>query len=212
MRTLILIPARGGSKGVPGKNVKLLGGIPLIKYTLQFAKQIAEVDDIICLSSDDDKAIEIAEELDILVPFKRPESLSTDEAGMYEVIIHALNYYEQEDKYFDNILLLHTKDCDMVVSVKEAKDNPYFSLFEQDVYGYLKKSKDSSFVRRQDCPKIYAYNGAFYLINTNSIKAKKLHSLDKVLKSIMPEERSIDIDTYHDWAVAEYLLSIKNNK
>lgn len=228
MRTLILIPARAGSKGLPGKNVKILGELPLISHTILFAKEIAKSDDVICISTNDDKVISIADGLGLPVPFKRPEALATDTAGSYDVIMHALQYYEEQGQKFDRLTLLqptspfrevadfkkmdilYTPNCDMVVSVCVSKNNPYFNLFEEDTSGYLKKSKESESIRRQDCPEVYAFNGSIYLMNVASLKKNNLQGFANIIKSVMPEERSIDIDNERDWQIAEFFL--KNNK
>lgn len=228
MKTLILIPARAGSKGLPGKNIKVLGDLPLIAHTILFAKQIADLSDQICISSNDQQVINIANNYGLTVPFVRPESLASDTAGSYEVIMHAINYYGSINKQFENVLLLqptsplrtiedffnlktkYDDGCDMAVSVSVSKDNPYFTLFEEDEKGYLKKSKESNAVRRQDCPDVYAYNGSLYLIKVESLMKTNFQGFTKIRKSIMPEERSIDIDNMKDWKIAEYFLKTKN--
>lgn len=224
MRILYLIPARAGSKGLPGKNIKILGNKPLIVHTIDFALGNIKGEDELCISTNDDKVLEIVADLGIHVPFKRPKELSSDTATSYDVIMHALNYYEQKGKSFDAVLLLqptspfrvkqdledlinsYRNDIDMAVSVKLSKENPYFSLFEENEDGYLNKSKQGSFSRRQDVPAVYAFNGSLYLMNTASLKAKSLGEFKKIKKIIMPEERSIDIDTFADWNLAEFYL------
>lgn len=225
MRTLIIIPARAGSKGLPGKNTKLLGGLPLISHTLLFAKKIKEDTDVICVSTNDELVINIAKELEIEVPFKRPEVLASDRAGTYEVLLHALSYYDSINLDFDAVLLmqptspfrkeedfiklkeLYDNKCDMVVAVKNAKENPYFTLFEEKFDGYLEISKVADFKTRQECPTVYAYNGSMYLIRTSSLRKSNLAGFRKIKKVVMPDERSIDIDTIQDWIVAEYFLN-----
>ena len=224
MKTLILIPARAGSKGLVGKNTKLLGKLPLIAYSILFAKKIAREGDVICISTNDIDVVKIAAQYKLPVPFIRPEELASDTAGSYEVIMHALDYYEQQGLHFDAILLLqptspfremedfrnmsslYSNDCDMVVSVNISKNNPYFNLFEQDEQGYLKKSKESTSYRRQDCPDVFAFNGSMYLMNSASLKRTNIQGFTKIIKSIMPDERSIDIDNMKDWKIAEYFL------
>jgi N-acylneuraminate cytidylyltransferase len=142
MKPLIIIPARGGSKGVPRKNIKLLNGKPLIHYTIEAAQNIFS-NNIICVSTDDEEIKEVAEQTGLTVPFIRPAELATDQAGTREVLLHAVYYYETIDYFADTIILLqptspfrnstqikealklYTEDCDMVVSVKETKSNPY---------------------------------------------------------------------------------------
>jgi CMP-N,N'-diacetyllegionaminic acid synthase len=222
MKKLILIPARKGSKGLPGKNIKPLGGKPLIAYSIEYALSIYDQDDLICISTDDDEVISIAESHKLTVPFKRPEELSSDFASTEDVMRHAVHFFEKQELFFDLIVLLqptspfrekidfqqvvdaYDDDCDMVVTVKESKDNPYFNLFEEDTHGYLKKSKEGDFRRRQDCPPVFAYNGSIYMIRSTSLKKNRMVHFKKIRKVIMPMERSIDIDTISDWALAEF--------
>ncbi len=225
MNTLFLIPARAGSKGLPGKNIKLLNNKPLFLYSVDFVREIISEGDEICVSTNDDELIEIAEKSGVKIHFKRPENLSTDTASSQEVIIHALDYFENLNKHFDSVLLLqptspfrikedfekmknkYSSECDMLVSVKESKENPYFTLFEENENGFLSKSKESDFTRRQDCPNVYAFNGSMYLINTISLRNMPISNFKKIKKIIMPEKRSVDIDTLADWALAEFYLN-----
>ncbi|TXT34665.1 MAG: CMP-N-acetylneuraminic acid synthetase [Chitinophagaceae bacterium] len=228
MKILYLIPARKGSKGIPGKNTKILGNKALIEYSIDFALSNMQEGDELCISTDDPKVQEITRNKGIQIPFIRPEELSNDKASSYDVIVHAINFYEKLNKKFDTILLLQPTspfrsqndlfklikmfdyETDMVVSVKLAKENPYFSLFEQTEVGYLVKCKEGNFDRRQDCPDVFAFNGSMYLINTESIKTSKISDFKKIKKILMPDERSIDIDTFADWALAEYYIKMKN--
>ncbi|MFN7119117.1 MAG: cytidylyltransferase domain-containing protein [Saprospiraceae bacterium] len=221
---LALIPARGGSKGIPGKNSKLLAGKPLIQYTLEVASQIFSPEDI-CVSTDDAAIRQVVEDFGIPVPFMRPPELATDEAGMYEVLLHALQFYQKQGKHYDALVLLqptsplrqvqHVREAmqlfhpelDMVVSVTETKANPYYVLFEENAEGYLEKSKPGNFVRRQDVPKVYAYNGAVYVMNTRSLQQGSPQTFRAVRKYVMDEKRSLDLDTELDWLFLEFLLS-----
>lgn len=223
MRILYLIPARSGSKGLPGKNTKILGDKPLISYSIDFALQNLKKGDELCISTDDENVIDLAIKKGINIPFKRPLELATDTSTTYDVLIHALNHYVKLGKKFDALLLLqptspfrtendlksmlslYDNNLDMVVSVKIAKENPYFTLFEEN-NGYIVKSKNKNFDRRQDCPEIYAFNGSIYLININSLMNSKINEFTKIRKFVMPEERSIDIDSLADWALAEFYL------
>lgn len=228
MRILYLIPARKGSKGLPGKNIKTLIDKPLIIYTVEFALKNKKDSDELCISTNDEKVLEIMTDLGIHVPFIRPEELATDTANSYDVIIHALKYYESLNKFFDVVLLLqptspirnqedfdnlikcYSESLDMVVSVKKVKDNPYFNLFEENNLGFLEKCMNVNFQRRQDVPAVYAFNGSMYLMNVNSLKKKSIINFEKIIKVIMPDERSVDIDTIQDWEIAEFYL--RNNK
>lgn len=229
MRILYLIPARKGSKGLPGKNTKLLGDKPLIEYSIDFALNNVKNDDTLCISTNDEAVIAIAESKGITIPFIRPEELANDNASSHDVIIHAINQYEKLNQTFDAVLLLqptspfriqddftnlikeYSVDTDMVVSVKLAKENPYFTLFEENSEGFLNKSKAGNFERRQDCPIVFAFNGSMYLINIESIKKSRIAELKNIKKIIMPEERSVDIDTLADWTLAEFYLKNENS-
>jgi N-acylneuraminate cytidylyltransferase len=229
MRILYLIPARKGSKGLPGKNIKFLGDKPLIEYSIDFALNNLKFDDELCISTNDEAVIEIAKSKGISIPFIRPEELANDNASSYDVIIHAINQYEKLNQTFDAVLLLqptspfriqddftrlikeYNFDIDMVVSVKLAKENPYFTLFEENSNGFLNKSKVGNFEKRQDCPGVYAFNGSMYLINVESIKKSRIAELKSIKKILMPEERSVDIDTLADWTLAEFYLKNENS-
>lgn len=227
MKPLVVIPARGGSKGIPRKNIKNLLGKPLIHYTIEAAQKVFD-NNIICVSSDDHEIIEVSEKTGIKVPFVRPDSLAGDSSGTYEVLIHAVNFYESQGYLADTLILLqptspfrsekhiteaislYRNEIDMVVSVKETKSNPYYLLYEEDEKGFLKKSKTSAFSRRQDCPKVWEFNGAIYVINIESLKKSAISSFKKVIKYEMDEFTSHDIDTLFDWEIAE-IISKKIN-
>ena len=224
MRILVIIPARGGSKGIPHKNIKPLGGKPLIRYAIDCAKQLAPDEDI-CVTTDDPEIIKCTEDYGLKVPFVRPDYLATDTMGTYEVLLHALGHYENSGREYDAIVLLqptspfrqkedvegsmnlYNKDVDMVVSVKEAATNPYYNSFEEDENGYLVISKgDGHYCRRQDAPKVWEYNGAVYVINPQSLKKMKMSEFRKIKKYEMDSLHSLDLDTLLDWKIAELLI------
>lgn len=222
MRTLFLIPARGGSKGIPHKNIKEMCGKPLIYYSMDVARQLASDEDI-CVSTDDEQIKNVVEEAGLNVPFLRPSELATDHAGTNGVIKHALEYYKEQGISYDRTVLLQptsplrTADhvceaialyndrLDMVVSVKKC-DNSVL-LFRETEGGYLERVFDvSQGIRRQDSLTMYEYNGAIYVINNNALNEKAISSFTKVKKYVMPDEASIDIDTSYDWDYCELLL------
>lgn len=225
MNILVVIPARGGSKGIPGKNIKPLNGKPLIYYTIDAARSIVD-DSHICVSTDDKHIFDAVEHYGLKIPFKRPDYLATDTASTYDVLLHALHFYEEQGEKFDAIILLqatspfrtgqhikealslYSKDIDMVVSVKETDANPYYVCFEEDSNGMLQISKgDGHYTRRQDCPPVYEYNGAIYIINPDSLKEKPLNKFTKRKKYIMDRDHSLDLDTKLDWKVAELIIN-----
>ena len=227
MIPLVVIPARGGSKGVPGKNIKLLNQKPLIHYTIEAARKVFE-DQYIYVSTDSTDIKSISEQTGLTVPFLRPEHLATDTANTRDVLLHALEQFTLINKQEPDVIILlqptspfrnesHIKEAlaqynsnlDMVVSVKETNSNPYYVLFEEDSKGFLAKSKKGNFTRRQDCPKVWEYNGAIYLINPNSIQKYSIGDFNKVIKYEMDEWSSHDIDNVLDWKIAEALINCK---
>lgn len=227
MKPLVVIPARGGSKGVPGKNIKPLGGRPLIQHTIAATQEVFPNEQI-CVSTDDPAIRTCAEAMGLKVPFLRPEALATDGAGTYEVLLHALDFYQQQGYSADVLVLLqptspfrtarHIREAlalyhpalEMVVSVKETRSNPYYVLFEEDSAGFLQPSKAAHFTRRQDCPPVWEYNGAIYIINVAALLQKPLSQFQKKVKYVMDEPSSHDIDTAFDWLVAECLMGGNN--
>lgn len=227
MNILFLIPARGGSKGIPGKNIKLLRGKPLINYSIDIARNFVN-DEFICVSTDEDEIINVVENHNLKVLFKRPSKLSTDTSGSYQVILHALHFYEKKGTGVDCIILLqptspfrkkehisqalklYSDKVDMVVSVKKSKTNPYYNLYEEDKNGFLKISKKGNYNRRQDCPSIYEFNGSIYIINVSSLKKyNSIADFKKIKKYEMDEIHSTDIDVPLDWLWAEFLIKNK---
>lgn len=224
MKTLFVIPARGGSKGIPHKNIKPLGGKPLIRYAIDCARHLANDEDI-CVTTDDSEIIKCVEDYGLKVPFVRPAYLATDTMGTYEVLLHAFDFYEKLERKYDTIVLLqptspfrtsedvegtmslYNDKLDMVVSVKEAATNPYYNSFEEDVNGFLVISKgDGHYDRRQDAPKVWEYNGAVYVINPNSLKKEPISAFKKIAKYEMDSLHSLDLDTLLDWKIAELLI------
>ena len=224
---LIIIPARGGSKGIPKKNIKELNGKPLIYYSIDIARSVTS-DENICVSTDSDEIMECVEKYGLKVPFKRPDELATDHIGTNEVLLHALRFYEDKGKKIDTILLLqptspfrkvqhiieayrlYSDELDMLVSVKETAANPYYNCFEENQNGYLVISKgDGKLERRQDAPKAYEYNGSIYIINPQSLKEKGLSGMSKIAKYEMDVFYSVDLDTMFDWKLAELMLAEK---
>lgn len=224
MKVLTIIPARGGSKGIPRKNIKELNGKPLIYYTIDCARNVCNDEDI-CVSTDDAEIISVVEKYGLKVPFVRPAELASDTAGTYEVLLHALDFYEKQGKHYDVVLLLqntspfrnaehvrgalalYEPNIDMVVSVKESATNPYYNCFVEDENRYLHKLLDNTmFTRRQDAPTTYEYNGAVYVMNARRLKETHFGEFDKIVKYVMDEYHSLDLDTMFDWKIAEFII------
>jgi N-acylneuraminate cytidylyltransferase len=223
MYPLVIITARGDSKGVPDKNIKLLGGKPLIAYTIEAALGVFPAERII-VSTDSEKIKQAAEKCGIEVPFLRPAELATDTASSYDVILHAMDQANQLGIIYDTVILLQPtspfrnaqhirgalallrENDDMIVSVKVSEENPYYSLFEENSDGYLSRSKEGSFTRRQDCPNVFSYNGAIYVMRAESLRKETIGSFKKVRKYVMSDLESLDIDTPLDWKLAELIM------
>ena len=221
MKILYVIPARGGSKRIPHKNIKLLNGKPLIYYTLDVARQLTN-DENICVSTDDDEIIGVVERYGLKVPFKRPTYLSTDTATTNDVLLHAVDYYETKGIYYDLLVLLQptsplrdsshvkealnlfNKNLDMVVSVKESDLTSV--LCAENEKGFLELCLNKEDLRRQGVCSYYEYNGAIYIINIESLKKTGLSSFTKKRKFVMDENSSIDIDTPLDWIIVESIM------
>lgn len=226
MKILYLITARGGSKGIPGKNIKPLGGRPLIDWSIQGAlKAGAPAEDLI-VSTDSDEIGEIARRCGASVPFMRPAELASDTAGSREVMLHAVDTLAESGRVYDTICLLQptspfrsAKDIrraielhelrrpEMTVSVMRSPANPYYNLFEPDAEGMLHISKGSGrYTRRQDAPPVYEFNGAVYVIDVEALRRENITRFASILPYEMPADRSIDLDTPADWERAEERL------
>lgn len=223
--TLWLIPARGGSKGIPDKNLKPFCGKSLVSRTVKLALECALPSDTIFVSTDSIKIKEEAERNGLEIPFLRNPEYASDTASTYSVIREALKELGRLGKYFERLVLLQptsplrrkedvegalklwNTEIDMVVSVTLSQGNPYFNLFEQDDRGFLKISKgNGGFTRRQDAPKVWEYNGAVYVITTPSLLQQPISEFKKVVPYEMPASRSIDLDTPEDWEIAEFIF------
>jgi len=224
---LCTICARGGSKGVKNKNIKLLHGKPLIAYTIEQAIASKLFDNVV-ISTDSDQIAEAATQYGAEVFFKRDAHLSSDTAGKLDVIKDALlkseEYYGKKYKYHvdldataplrsvDDIVnafqqfLKHKNDN--LITAMPSRRSPYFNLVELDDKGIVGLSKQlkTAVVRRQDAPKTFDMNASIYIwTRENLLKSDTLFS-DKTGLYIMPEERSIDIDAELDFEFVEFLM------
>ncbi|MGB4659602.1 MAG: acylneuraminate cytidylyltransferase family protein [Mobilitalea sp.] len=221
MKILYVIPARGGSKGIPHKNIKPLNGKPLVYYSIDVARQLTN-DEHICVSTDDIEIINIVEDYGLKVPFKRPDILATDLATTNDVLLHAIDYYDKRGIYYDVLVLLQptsplrkvsqvkealnlfNDSLEMVVSVKES--HSLSVLCKENENGYLELYFNQYGVRRQDLSPFYEYNGAIYIINIKELKEKGLSRFTKKKKYLMDEFTSMDIDTPLDWIITEEII------
>ncbi len=228
---LYIIPARGGSRGIPRKNIRQLAGKPLIVYSIEAAREAGAPDSHIIVSTDDPEIVRVVTaETGLQVPFLRPAHLATDTAGSREVILHAMDEALKKGLQFDVVVLLqptsplrtsgditgalslYRDGVDMVVSVAEAPCNPYYDCFETATDGTLRVSKgDGLITRRQDAPKAWVYNGAVYVINLGSIRRMPLGAFPVRVPYVMPVGRSVDLDTPLDWKICELLMTNLNS-
>ena len=230
MKILAIIPARGGSKGVSGKNIKLLDGKPLLAYTSEIALQSKQLTEVI-VSTEDELIREVAKNLGIKVPFVRPMTLAQDNTPTLDVIIHALEWYKNQNIFFDAVCLLQVtspfrtvafldeaiekfmkKDTDSLVSVQKVPHeyNPHWT-FEENEQGNLKIATGETEIisRRQELPTAYHRDGSIYLTKTRVLLNE--HSLyGKSTAFIESDSESyVNIDTLQDWKKAEEMIQNK---
>jgi CMP-N,N'-diacetyllegionaminic acid synthase len=221
-----VIPARGGSKGVPRKNIKSLADKPLIAYTIKQSMQSEYIDRTI-VSTEDKEIADISRQYGAEVPFVRPDDLAGDQVATVDVLLHAINWLEEKENYkFDILVLLHTtaplravKDIDSciemlwntkadnVFSVTEAHRNPYFNIVEINPDGKVQLSKEGSFTSRQSAPKVYDMNASIYVWWKDILKKEGKIFLKNSKVYIMPKQRSIDIDDNIDFKIAEIMMA-----
>jgi len=226
---LAVIPARGGSKRLPGKNVLELAGKPLIAWTIEAAKNSRYIDDIV-VTTDDYEIARIAKMYGASVPFMRPDELSTDEAKTIDVVAHVIQYYSNNNTEFDYIILLQPtsplreayhidkaierileKKFDSLVSVCEAEHSPLWSNVipeNGDMSHFLsEKLKDT---RGQDLPTYYRLNGAIYICICDKLLEEHTFFLSSSVCSFeMSTRSSVDIDDKLGFDFANFLMSIK---
>jgi CMP-N-acetylneuraminic acid synthetase len=227
MKYVALICARGGSKGLPGKNIKLLDGIPLIGRSILAAKQVDRIDRIIVSTDSKDIAV-VARKYGAEVPFMRPSELAQDESSEWLVWQHALDYLEKDSpqsldglvnlpataplrSYIDieNCLDEYERgDVDIVITVTEAHRSPYFNMVANDKNGYSSLIiSGNNIVRRQDVPVVYDMTTVAYVAKPEYVKNSNGIFDGRVRSVYVPINRAIDIDTELDFRVAESILA-----
>ena len=224
-KVLAIIPARGGSKGIPHKNIISLCGKPLIAYTIEAANQSTYIDTVI-VSTDDVDIQRISEQYGALVPFLRETKIASDEATTISVVVDAVKRLEVNGEKFDVVILLQptsplrtAEEIDVaidiffqnniqgIVSVNVAEVSPFLLRTIEGSQLQRIISKNST-IRRQDMPTYYEVNGAIYINAISDIK-ESLSFNDNPIPYIMSCEHSIDIDTWDDLEKAKYYLSNK---
>ena len=217
---IAIIPARGGSKEIPRKNIKLFAGKPLISWTIDIANNCDLIDKVV-VSTDDNEIAEISLSYGAEIPFIRPDELASDRSPVIDTIIHYLKKNSEASeiilmqptsplrKAVDLYNIIETKlqrNCRSIVSITEAYSHPSLC------YQILKTGELSNFMaspilkRRQDLSKAYCLNGSIYLANRDFLIEKNSFIDESTVGFVMPQSRSIDIDNNYDWEIAEMLF------
>lgn len=229
MKILVIIPARGGSRGIKNKNIINVCGKPLIQYSIDQSIQLkaAGLVDEIIVSTDSKKIAKISGNLGANIPFLRPESISGDKSKSIDFILHAVNYYEENNVFFDAVLLLQPtsplRDVKLLESAiklfKEGKSDSLISCYKEEYINDLVmyKSKVGNVlsplnenhnkgVRRQDHGDVFVRNGAIYLTSVKYLKEIKKIISDNPLFVEMRKSQSINIDTLEDLEILKRAL------
>lgn len=226
MRILAVITARGGSKRIPGKNIRPLGGRPLIEWSIDVAKNNADISDVL-VSTDDPALAEVARRADALVPWLRPAELATDEAASVDVCLHALDWYESTRGRVDGLMLLQptspfrSRETVMrgialfrdhrrrsVIGLSPALSHPLWcvQVNGNSIRPFI-ESEDVA-LRSQDLPPAYVVNGAFYLIKPEELRSGRSFRNETTLPLMIEDPAEcIDIDTEWDWKIAQALAA-----
>lgn len=225
-KRIAIIPARGGSKGIPNKNITLINGQPLIYYTIKPAMELKREGmlDCVLVSTDSVQIADISLALGAEVPFLRPEHLADDKSKSIDLMLHALEYYKSISLEFDYSILLQPtsplrKKEDIVNSINifdsYKSDSLISCCIEEHKYAYKKdgfygepcEPEHNLGMRRQDYIDLYVRNGAIYISDINYLINEHKIISDKPLIYEMPRERSIDINTSEDLKIVRYLIS-----
>lgn len=224
-KILGIIPARKGSKGIPGKNIKVIAGLPLIAWTAQTLLDVREVDKKIC-STDSDAIAKICEKIGLEIPFKRPPELASDQALVKDTIRHAVNFYEDRGQIFSHVLLLQATsptvtnkdiqnaikigietDADTVISCYKL-ENEHPSIMYYSGQKFIRPvSSQLQSLRRQQQPSVLVRTGLLYFIKVSSFLSSDKIIGEKIAYVEIDKERSIDIDDIEDWDKCENYLS-----
>lgn len=235
MNILGLIPARGGSKGIPRKNIKLLEGKELIRYSIELGLTCPEISHLI-VSTDDTEIAKISQLAGADIPFIRPANLASDQSPTIDTVIHAIDFFRQKNIHFDAVCLLQAttpfrnpedvsqaiqkfikRDADSLISVREVPHtyNPHWVFEEDKEKGFLKiaTGEKSIISRRQDLPKTYYRDGSIYITKTAILMSQNSLYGNKIIHHEMANSSAINIDTMEDWAAAEaYIKHSKSGK
>ena len=230
MTTLAVIPARGGSKAIPRKNVRLLGGKPLLAWSVAAARAARLVDRVL-VSTDDAEIAEAARDAGAEVPFLRPTELSGDDVHSVHSVLHALDWLEAQEGRGPNqvAMLLPTSplraavDLDRAIALLRDPGAPsVISVCGASPHGSLRWLRDGRLVpleqqgernfQRQEVEPLYAVNGSIYVAATSALRQHGSFHIDGALGSVMPKHRSVDINSLEDFAIAEALAPLADQE
>lgn len=227
-KKLAIIPARGGSKGIPKKNIYHVAGHPLIYYSIQAAREAREAGavDRVIVSTDSEEIAAVARECGAEVPFIRPAELSSDKSKSADLMIHAVNFYRDRGEYYDDIVLLQPtsplrrgedivgavalydrkQGTSLVSCYREESVSEYNTYYRKDDMGIALNPDHNKGKRRQDLPELYVRNGAVYITDVEYLLAAELVISDEPVIYVMPAERSMNIDTRYDMELTQWLM------
>ncbi len=226
-----LIPARGGSKGIPRKNIVDVGGKPLIAWTIEAARAADGLERVV-VSTDDEEIASVARQYGAEVPFLRPAGLAKDDSASMDVVLHAMNWLESEEDYSaDYLMLLQPtsplrKKADIEGAIRLAEENEAKSVVSLCLCGkhpYWTRAVDAegriflflqdgqSITRRQDLPEAYNLNGAIFLARWEVLAEKKSWDTDATYAWVMNKERSLDIDELLELHIADLILGMEKH-
>ncbi len=224
LRVIACIFARGGSKGLPGKNLRPLAGKPLLVHAIDTARAIPRVVRVV-VSTDDPAIAEAARNAGAEVPFMRPAALATDTAPEWLAWQHAIRTLREAGDPMEVFLSLPTTsplrlpmdveccldsltkdDADMVITVREAERNPYFNMVRQETDGTVRLAAEGVYHRRQDAPALYDITTVAYAARADFVLSAERIFDGRVRAVVVPRERALDIDTALDLAIGEVLI------
>jgi CMP-N,N'-diacetyllegionaminic acid synthase len=231
MKILALITARGGSKRIPGKNIRKLCGKPLIEWSIDSAKNIGDICDVL-VSTDDQLIADISRKAGAMVPWLRPSEMAQDDSSSVPTSLHALDWYQSNYGQVDGLLLLQPtspfrtrktiikgiklfekNSMQSVISFSPVEEHPFWCFKLEN--GVMKKfiSNQEQHFQSQDLPPVYIANGAFYLISPDNLKNNQSFYEGSIVPLIIDNyKESVDIDNEQDWEFAEMMCSKSNSK
>ena len=230
-KIIAIIPARGGSKGIPRKNIKLLAGKPLIAYSIETSLKSRYIDRVV-VSTEDEEIAEISKKSGAEVPFLRPKELARDDSPTIDAIMHVINKFEESGEYFDIIVLLEPtsplrdvgdidKCVEILISNPEAKGmvsvaklegaHPEFNVIINED-GFIRKSDGTTnfkVLRRQDLEDVYYFEGSIYISEVEALKQKRTFYHELTLAYVVPKYKSLEVDELCDFICVEALMKAK---